>query len=95
MLELGVASLDGPRPWLLRIGTGGASAAAAAKFCELWDSVLEWAGGEGVPVKRDGEVGDRTDLGRPGPPEPDEVEAFLAKGLLRTDMGRSWSEARK
>jgi hypothetical protein len=64
-----------------------------ARLCELWelwDCVLVWEGGEGMPVSSDGDEGARTDLGRPRPLEPVEVEAFLAKGLLRTDMVRLW-----
>lgn len=41
----------------------------------------------GASESSDGEDGARTDFGRPTPLEPAEGEkAFLAKGLLRTDM---------
>jgi len=36
----------------------------------------------------DGEVAKRVDLGLPTALGPGEVEAFLEKGLLRTDMAR-------
>jgi hypothetical protein len=84
VLELGVASLDAPRAWPFRMGAGGANAAS-----DDWDCVRTCVGGgEGMPVSSDGEEGATTDLGRPRPLEPVEVEAFLAKGLLRTDMVR-------
>jgi hypothetical protein len=66
---------------------GGASV-VVAKLGELWDCVRVWDGGEDMPVNSDGEDGARTDFGRPRPLEPAEVEAFLAKGLLRTDIAR-------
>jgi hypothetical protein len=85
VLELGVPSLDVPRAWPLpfRADTGGANAAGN----RLWDCDRLWAGGEGAPDTRDGE-GERTDFGLPSPLEPVECEAFLANGLLRTDMVR-------
>ena len=84
VLELGVPSLGGPRAWPFRRGAGGANV-VAVKLC-----VRAWDGGEGVPDSSDGDDGARTDFGRPRPLEPVEVvEAFLANGLLRTDMAHS------
>jgi hypothetical protein len=88
VLELGIPSLDKARTWLVRRGTGAANV-VAAKLC---DCGRAWAGTGGVPGSGDGEDGARTEFRLPGPLEPVEleveVEAFLAKGLLRTDMAR-------
>lgn len=54
----------------------------------------EWEreGGEASPAAREGDEGPRRDFGLPRPLAPLEVEdevaveAFLAKGLFRTDM---------
>lgn len=84
MLELGEAPLEPSRVGAARIDAAGASAAAI----DVCDCVRECEGRTGIEDRGDVEDENKADLGLPTAPEVGEVEAFLAKGLLRTDMAR-------
>ena len=83
-----VADLERSRLWLWRADPGCARPVAS----ETWDWLLECEGGCEATERGDGEVENSVDLGRPMALGPGEVEAFLEKGLLRTDMARWHSE---
>lgn len=89
-----VADLESSRWWLDRSGWGCAGP-DGPELGEAWEWLREWDGGLGAAMgegaRGAGAGAKRVDLGLPGPrlgPGEGEGEAFLAKGLLRTDMAR-------
>jgi hypothetical protein len=84
-----VADLDRSRLWLWRADPGCAKPVAS----EAWDWLLVCNGGGEAAERGDADAENSVDFGRPMALGPGEGEAFLANGLLRTDMASCQSSA--